>query len=232
MRIFSVTHTGSFGICTNVFHNVARAAATSTITRTLHSFSSVRVAVIDWWKGPLTLVVFLFALCLLLLTWSVAGIACSCHSSGTFSSSWLTQAHTQKKKKLRTRDPLPLSQFFAFPSFMFFVCWWKVHLLGVYDRATSTAYLWSFACDSLVGATECAVGPFFCVQEGKLKMCCESKAKNSQAEPCSGSLSWEYISTGKNHQTRVISFDCSGARPSPCFHNLTDLTGSSNLSVR
>ena len=86
--------------------------------------------------------------------------------------------------------------------------------------------------DSLVGATECAVGPFFCVQEGKLKMCCESKAKNSQAEPCSGSLSWEYISTGKNHQTRVISFDCSGARPSPCFHNLTDLTGSSNLSVR
>ena len=39
---------------------------------------------IDWWNGPLSLV-FLFALCLLLLTWSIAVIACrACHSSGTF----------------------------------------------------------------------------------------------------------------------------------------------------
>ena len=49
------------------------------------SFSSVRMAVIDWWNGPLTLVVIFFALCLLLLTWSIAGVACrACHSSGTF----------------------------------------------------------------------------------------------------------------------------------------------------
>ena len=43
------------------------------------------MAVIDWWNGPLTLVVILFALCLLLLTGSIAGAACrACHSSGTF----------------------------------------------------------------------------------------------------------------------------------------------------
>ena len=43
------------------------------------------MAVIDWWNGPLILVVIFFALCLLLLTWSIAGVACrACHSSGTF----------------------------------------------------------------------------------------------------------------------------------------------------
>ena len=36
-------------------------------------------------NGPLSLVVIFFALCLLLLTWSIAGVACrACHSSGTF----------------------------------------------------------------------------------------------------------------------------------------------------
>ena len=40
----------------------------------------------------------LFALCLLLLTWSIAGIACrACHSSGTFFSLWHTQAHTHTR---------------------------------------------------------------------------------------------------------------------------------------
>ena len=49
------------------------------------------MAVIDWWNGPLTLVVIFFALCLLLLTWSIAGVACrACHSSGTFFSLWHT----------------------------------------------------------------------------------------------------------------------------------------------
>ena len=44
---------------------------------------------IDWWDGPLAVVVFLFALCLLLLPWSIAGVACrACHSFGTFSSLW------------------------------------------------------------------------------------------------------------------------------------------------
>ena len=43
------------------------------------------MAVIDWWNGPLTLVVIFFELCLLLLTWSSASVACrACHSSGTF----------------------------------------------------------------------------------------------------------------------------------------------------
>ena len=51
----------------------------------LFSFSSVRMAVIAWWNGPLPLVVIFFALCLLLLTWSIAGISRrACHSSGTF----------------------------------------------------------------------------------------------------------------------------------------------------
>ena len=36
------------------------------------------MAVIDWWNGPLTLVVIFFALCLLLLTWSIACVACRC----------------------------------------------------------------------------------------------------------------------------------------------------------
>ena len=51
------------------------------------------MAVIDWWNGPLTLVVIFFALCLLLLTWSIAGVACrACHSSGTF---FHCDTHTQ-----------------------------------------------------------------------------------------------------------------------------------------
>ena len=37
----------------------------------------------------------------------------------------------------------------------------------------------------------------FYVQDGKLKTCGESKAKHSQAEPCSGSLSWEYLALEK-----------------------------------
>ena len=43
------------------------------------------MTVTDWWNGSLPFVVFLFALWLLLLTWSIAGIACrACHSAGTF----------------------------------------------------------------------------------------------------------------------------------------------------
>ena len=54
-------------------------------------FSSVKMAVIDWWNLPLILVVFFFALCLLLLARSIAGITCcACHSSGTFFSMWHT----------------------------------------------------------------------------------------------------------------------------------------------
>ena len=52
------------------------------------------MAVIDWWNEPLTLVVIFFALCLLLLTWSIACVACrACHSSGTFFSLWHTHIH-------------------------------------------------------------------------------------------------------------------------------------------
>ena len=54
-------------------------------------------AVIDWWNRPLTLVVIFFALCLLLLTWSIAGAACrACYSSGSF----FIVTHTHLKKKL------------------------------------------------------------------------------------------------------------------------------------
>ena len=52
------------------------------------------MAVIDWWNLPLILVVFFFALCLLLLARSIAGITCcACHSSGTFFSMWHTHTH-------------------------------------------------------------------------------------------------------------------------------------------
>ena len=54
------------------------------------------MAVIDWWNGPPTLVVIFFALCLLLLTWSIAGVACrACHSSGTF---FHCDTHTHAKR--------------------------------------------------------------------------------------------------------------------------------------
>ena len=56
------------------------------------------MAVIDWWNGPLTLVVIFFALCLLLLlTWSIADVACrACHSSSTFfHCDTHTHTHTQ-----------------------------------------------------------------------------------------------------------------------------------------
>ena len=53
------------------------------------------MAVIDWWNLPLILVVFFFALCLLLLARSIAGITCcACHLSGTFFSMWHTHTHT------------------------------------------------------------------------------------------------------------------------------------------
>ena len=59
------------------------------------SSTSDLTVVIVWWNGPLTLVVIFFALCLLLLTWSIAGVACrACHSSGTFFSLWHTHTHT------------------------------------------------------------------------------------------------------------------------------------------
>ena len=49
------------------------------------------MAVIDWWNLPLILVVFFFALCLLLLARSIASITrCACHSSGTFFLMWHT----------------------------------------------------------------------------------------------------------------------------------------------
>ena len=52
------------------------------------------MTVIDWWNVPLILVVYFFALCLLLLAWSIAGITCcACHSSGTFFSMWHTHTH-------------------------------------------------------------------------------------------------------------------------------------------
>ena len=61
------------------------------------------MAVIDWWNGPLTLVVIFFALCLLLLTWSIASVACrACHSSGTFFSFWHTHTHTHTRAHTRT----------------------------------------------------------------------------------------------------------------------------------
>ena len=61
------------------------------------------MAVIDWWNGPLTLVVIFFALCLLLLTWSIACIACrACHSSGTLFSLWHTHTNTHTHTPVHT----------------------------------------------------------------------------------------------------------------------------------
>ena len=46
-------------------------------------------------NGPLSLVVIFFVLCLLLLTWSIAGVACrACRSSGTFFIVTHTHTHT------------------------------------------------------------------------------------------------------------------------------------------
>ena len=68
------------------------------ISKRLLFFSSVRMAVIDWWNRLHTLVVFLLALCLLLLSWSIASIACrACHWSGTFFSLWHTRKILHKK---------------------------------------------------------------------------------------------------------------------------------------
>ena len=64
------------------------------------------MAVIDWWNGPLTLVVIFFALCLLLLTWSIACVACcACHSSGTpLFSLWHTHTHTHTHQAYLTHN--------------------------------------------------------------------------------------------------------------------------------
>ena len=72
------------------------------------------MAVIDWWNGPLTLVVIFFALCLLLLTWSIACVACrACHSSGTpfFHCDTHTHTHTHTYTQTHTHtlrySPIP-----------------------------------------------------------------------------------------------------------------------------
>ena len=44
------------------------------------SFSSVRMAVIDWWDGSFAVIIF-FASCLLLLTWSITGTVKSLFSA-------------------------------------------------------------------------------------------------------------------------------------------------------
>ena len=55
-------------------------------------------------KRPFSLVVIFFALCLLLLTWSIAGVACrACHSSCTF---FLCDTHTRARARVRG-DYLP-----------------------------------------------------------------------------------------------------------------------------
>ena len=74
---------------THTFRSRSRNRSTATCLGLVNCFSSlfspVRMAAIDWRNEPLTLVVIFFALCLLLLTWSIAGIACcACHSSGIF----------------------------------------------------------------------------------------------------------------------------------------------------
>ena len=64
--------------------------------RDTHTHTSVRMAVIDWWNGLLTLDVIFFALCLLLLTWSITGIVWrACHYVWHFFFSlWHTHVHT------------------------------------------------------------------------------------------------------------------------------------------
>ena len=50
-------------------------------------------------------IIIFFALCLLLLTWSIAGVACSaCHSSGTFFFS-LWNTHTRARTRAHTACP-------------------------------------------------------------------------------------------------------------------------------
>ena len=84
-------------------------------------FSSVRMAVIDWWNGPLTLAVIFFALCLLLFTWSIAGVACrACHSSGTFFSLWHTHTHTHTHTHARTHARKHLFYHCTYMMFLFF----------------------------------------------------------------------------------------------------------------
>ena len=63
------------------------------------------MAVIDWWNGPLTLVVIFFALCLLLFT--IAGVACrACHSSCTFfhCDTHTHTTHTRTHARTHTRQ--------------------------------------------------------------------------------------------------------------------------------
>ena len=53
-------------------------------TKLLLFFCPVRMAMNDWWNGPLTFDVNFFALCFMLVTWSIAGVACCVCSSGNF----------------------------------------------------------------------------------------------------------------------------------------------------
>ena len=87
------------------------------------------MTVIDLWKGPLPLVVFLFAFCFLLLTWSIAGInCCVCHSSGTFFHCDIhTRAHARahaRANMLHTlfREFSSLVAIFSSSCFSFFIC--------------------------------------------------------------------------------------------------------------
>ena len=93
------------------------------------------MAVIDWWNRPVALVVIFFALCLLLLTWSIAGIACrACHSSGTFfivthTPSWCNRKHggrVSKRYRFESRRG-EWALFSLIPSALSFVFLWHTH---------------------------------------------------------------------------------------------------------
>ena len=115
------------------------------------------MAVIDWWNGPLTLVVIFFALCLLLLTWSIACVACRvCHSSGTlFFIVTHTHTHTHTLSlSLPLPPPPPLSlpslSVVLFPTLSPFyqqscIMKWKdsQQVLSTFHAAKSGIFFWT-----------------------------------------------------------------------------------------
>ena len=110
---------------------------THTHTHTNFSFSSVRMAVINWWSGPLVLVVIFFALCMLLLTWNISGIICrACHSSGTlFHCDTHTHTHTHTRTHTHTQSLVQWNSISDITGCMTFRC--IQHSQKCYDTYTN-----------------------------------------------------------------------------------------------
>ena len=187
------------------------------------------MAVIDWWNGPLSLGVIFFALCLLLLTWSIAGVACgACHSSGNLffivtHTHTHTRTHTHKHAHttVRKKDHLHHQHWKRIPyhcnSRGFFR--WRPRTTTTTTTPTSTTtgldgvhWLTSLALSSTSFCTPSHRATWNCVQ-AFITNCCLPRQWSTSTEINFGVMGWLLLlpvasaasSGGRTHRRRGLN---------------------------